>query len=79
MEGERIMNFTLNDEQVMLIDTIRKMGEREKLREQAKHIDATGEFPEYLVAKFAEMGLLGVFGHGMGRRRPASLERHPSD
>jgi butyryl-CoA dehydrogenase len=54
------VDFNLNDEQIMLIDTIRKLGEREKLREQAKHIDATGEFPEHLMTKYAELGLLGM-------------------
>ncbi|TAL36212.1 MAG: acyl-CoA dehydrogenase [Spirochaetes bacterium] len=54
------MDFTLTDEQKMLIDTIRTMGEREKFKDLAKHIDATGEFPYALMAKYAELGFLGM-------------------
>jgi len=39
------MDFTLNEEQKMLIDTIKTMGQREKFKELARHIDETGEFP----------------------------------
>jgi len=55
-----MMDFNLNDEQRMLIQTLRTMGEREKFRDLAKHIDATGEFPYHLMPKYAEMGLLGM-------------------
>jgi alkylation response protein AidB-like acyl-CoA dehydrogenase len=54
------MDFTLTDEQKMLIDTIRTMGEREKFRELAKRIDETAEFPWDLMKKYAELGLLGM-------------------
>ncbi|MBN1534407.1 MAG: acyl-CoA dehydrogenase family protein [Spirochaetes bacterium] len=54
------MDFTLSEEQRMLLDTIRMMGEREKFRELAKHVDATGEFPYQLLKKYAELGLLGM-------------------
>ena len=54
------MDFNLNEEQTMLVNTIRKMGERENFRELAKNIDATGEFPHYLWEKYAEVGLLGM-------------------
>lgn len=65
------MDFNLNEEQLMLVDTIRKMGQRENLKEQAKQIDASGEFPVHLLPMYAEMGLLGMTlspeygGHGM--------------
>jgi alkylation response protein AidB-like acyl-CoA dehydrogenase len=54
------MEFTLSEEQNMLVDTIRKMGQREKFRELARHIDETGEFPYALMKKYADMGLLGM-------------------
>jgi alkylation response protein AidB-like acyl-CoA dehydrogenase len=54
------MDFTLSEEQKMLVDTIRMMGEREKFRELAKHIDATSEFPYHLLKKYADLGLLGM-------------------
>jgi alkylation response protein AidB-like acyl-CoA dehydrogenase len=54
------MDFNLNDEQKMLIQTLRTMGEREKFKDLAKHIDATGEFPYHLMLKFADMGLIGM-------------------
>ena len=54
------MDFNLADEQKMLIQTLRTMGEREKFKDLAKHIDATGEFPYHLIPKYAEMGLLGM-------------------
>ena len=54
------MDFNLNEEQKMLVDTIRTMGEREKFKELARHIDETGEFPFDLMKKYAELGLLGM-------------------
>ncbi len=36
------MDFTLNEEQKMLVDTIRTMGQGEKFKELARHIDETG-------------------------------------
>jgi len=54
------MDFNFTDEQKMLIETIRTMGEREKFRDLAKKIDETGEFPWHLIPKYAEMGFLGM-------------------
>ena len=54
------MDFDLTDEQKMLIETLRTMGERENFKDLAKEVDATGDFPTHLIAKFAEMGLLGM-------------------
>ncbi len=54
------MDFTLSEEQKMLVDTIRTMGQREKFKELAKHIDETGEFPYDLLKKYAGLGLLGM-------------------
>ena len=54
------MDFTLSEEQMILIDTIRKMGKRENFKELAVQIDATAQFPEHLMERFAEMGFLGM-------------------
>lgn len=54
------MDFNLTDEQRMLIETLRTMGEREKYKELAQQIDARAEFPYHLIPKFAELGLLGM-------------------
>jgi butyryl-CoA dehydrogenase len=54
------MDFDLTDEQRMLVDTLRTMGKREKFRDLAAEIDRTGEFPRALMAKYAELGLLGM-------------------
>jgi len=54
------MDFSLNDEQKMLVETLRTMGEREKFRERAAEIDRTAEFPYDLLVKYAGMGLLGM-------------------
>ena len=54
------MDFTLNEEQKMLVDTIKTMGQREKFKELARHIDETGEFPYDLLKKYASLGLLGM-------------------
>jgi len=54
------MDFNLNEEQQMLINTIRTMAKRENLKELAAHIDATGEFPFHLMKKYADIGLLGM-------------------
>lgn len=54
------MDFQLNDEQKMLIDTLRTMSEREKFRELAMQVDRTGEYPFQLIPRFAELGLLGM-------------------
>ncbi|HAR99393.1 MAG TPA: butyryl-CoA dehydrogenase [Syntrophus sp. (in: bacteria)] len=54
------MDFNLNDEQKMLIQTLQTLGEREKFKERAAEIDRTGAFPADLMARYAEMGLLGM-------------------
>jgi len=54
------MDFNPTDEQRMLIDTLRTMGERETFKELAKQIDEHAEFPYHLIPKFAELGLLGM-------------------
>jgi len=54
------MDFTLSEEQNMLVETLRTMGERENFRELAKKIDETCEFPFELMDRYAEMGLLGM-------------------
>jgi butyryl-CoA dehydrogenase len=54
------MDFTLSEEQKMLVNTIRTMGQREKFKELARHIDETGEFPFDLLEKYASLGLLGM-------------------
>jgi alkylation response protein AidB-like acyl-CoA dehydrogenase len=54
------MDFNLNKEQKMLLDTIRMLGRRENLKQKAVEIDRSGEFPRDLVGKYAEIGLLGM-------------------
>lgn len=54
------MDFSLTDEQRMLVDTLRTMGERENFRKLAQEIDATAQFPFHLIPKYGEMGLLGM-------------------
>lgn len=54
------MDFEFTDEQKMLIQTLRTMGERENFREIAAHIDTSGELAHHLVEKYAQMGLLGM-------------------
>jgi len=54
------MDFNLTEEQQMLIDTLRTMGERENFRDLAKKVDETGEFPWDLMPKYANLGLLGM-------------------
>ncbi|MBN1572748.1 MAG: acyl-CoA dehydrogenase family protein [Deltaproteobacteria bacterium] len=54
------MDFNFSDEQNMLIDTLRTMGERENFKELAKKVDETGEFPWELLPKYADLGLLGM-------------------
>lgn len=54
------MNFDLTDEQQMLVDTLRRMGQRENFRQLAIEIDESGEFPRHLMQTYGEMGLLGM-------------------
>jgi alkylation response protein AidB-like acyl-CoA dehydrogenase len=57
---EKDMEFGLNEEQRMLVETLRDMGKRENFKGLAAEIDRTAEFPGYLAAKYAELGLLGM-------------------
>jgi alkylation response protein AidB-like acyl-CoA dehydrogenase len=54
------MDFTLTKEQTMLIDSLKDMAKREKFKELAAHIDATGDFPFHLNDIYDKMGLLGM-------------------
>jgi len=54
------MDFTLSEEQRMLIETIRTMGQREKFKELAKHVDETCEFPHHLMEMYGKLGFLGM-------------------
>lgn len=54
------MDFSLTKEQQMLLDSLQDMARREKFAELAAHIDRTEEFPDHLMAKYADMGLLGM-------------------
>lgn len=54
------MDFNLDKEQQMLVDMLRKMGKRENFKQLAVEIDQTGEFPDFLMKKFADLGLLGM-------------------
>jgi butyryl-CoA dehydrogenase len=54
------MDFNFNDEQKMIVETIRTMGEKENFKQLAMEIDAKKEFPHQLLAKYAEMGMLGM-------------------
>jgi len=54
------MDFSLDDEQKMLIQTLQTMGEREKFKDRAVEIDRTGVFPDDLLSKYGAMGLLGM-------------------
>ena len=54
------MDFELNEEQRMLVETLRDMGKRENFKKLAEEIDRTREFPRHLVTRYAELGLLGM-------------------
>lgn len=54
------MDFSLSKEQIMLLQSLQDMGKREKFTELAAEIDRTGEFPHFLMDKYADMGLLGM-------------------
>jgi alkylation response protein AidB-like acyl-CoA dehydrogenase len=54
------MDFKLTREQTMLVESLKDMARREKFKDLAAHIDETGEFPFFLVEKFAGLGLLGM-------------------
>ena len=54
------MDFELNEEQRMLVETLRDLGKRENFKKLAVEIDKTGEFPRHLVKTYADLGLLGM-------------------
>ena len=54
------MDFALTREQQMLLESLRDMAKRERFMDLAAEIDETGDFPHYLIPKYAEMGLLGM-------------------
>lgn len=54
------MDFNLDEEQQILLDTLRKLGQRENFKQLAAEIDRTGEFPHHLMKKFADLGLMGM-------------------
>jgi alkylation response protein AidB-like acyl-CoA dehydrogenase len=54
------MDFELNEEQRMLVETLRDMGKRENFKKLAVEIDRSAKFPRYLATKYAELGLLGM-------------------
>ncbi|HEY5529229.1 MAG TPA: acyl-CoA dehydrogenase family protein [Thermoleophilia bacterium] len=54
------MDFSLTEEQQLLVSTINEMGEKENFRDRAMKIDKTGEFPWDLMSRYADMGLLGM-------------------
>ena len=54
------MDFSLNEEQIMLVNTLRTMGERENFHDLARAVDASGEFPAQLLTTFSDLGLLGM-------------------
>jgi butyryl-CoA dehydrogenase len=53
------MEFQLTDEQVMMRDTARDFAARE-IAPKAAELDKTGRWPSEIVAKMAELGLMGV-------------------
>jgi butyryl-CoA dehydrogenase len=54
------MDFDLNEEQRMLVDTLRTIGKREDFKKLAVEIDRRAEFPAHLMKKYADLGLLGM-------------------
>jgi alkylation response protein AidB-like acyl-CoA dehydrogenase len=54
-----MMTFTLNENQKMIAETIKKFGET-NIRPQLMHWDETQEFPIEVFKKLGELGLMGV-------------------
>ncbi len=54
------MDFSLSDEQKMVLETARDFAERE-VRPRAASVDAEGRYPRESVEKLAGLGFLGVF------------------
>jgi butyryl-CoA dehydrogenase len=53
------MDFTLNENQKMIQEMVRKFA-REVIEPKAAEIDETGEFPKENVRQMAELGLMGI-------------------
>src|SRR3954470_17795664 len=53
------MNFDLTDEQRLLRDTVRDFA-RNEVRPVAEELDREKRFPYEIVAKMAELGLMGI-------------------
>ena len=54
------MDFRLNEEQIILKETVKKFVIKENLRELARAHDETGEYPFELHKKMAKLGWLGL-------------------
>lgn len=54
-----MMTFTLNENQMMIAETIKKFGET-NIKPQLMHWDETQEFPIEVFKKLGELGLMGV-------------------
>jgi short-chain 2-methylacyl-CoA dehydrogenase len=59
LKVQKIMDFALSAEQVMIRDMCREFAE-EEIKPIAEEIDRTAEFPYALVRKMAQLGLLGL-------------------
>ena len=53
------MDFSFNEEQLMLQDVARRIA-REKIAPSAEHHDATGEYPLENIRLLGENGLMGI-------------------
>ncbi len=54
------MEFSLSDEQRMLVEMLRNLGKKEKFDQLAVEVDRTGKFPHHLIEHYAKLGLLGM-------------------
>lgn len=54
------MEFSLSDEQRMLVEMLRNLGKKEKFDQLAAEVDRTGKFPHHLIEHYAKLGLLGM-------------------
>ena len=83
------LDFTLTDEQKMIVETTRKFKEKECTKENVREWDKSETFPAHVWKKLGEIGLLGAafpeqyggFGWGRGKgiffpclRPPVRLE-----
>ena len=53
------MDWALNEDQQAVLEMVRDFAQRE-VRPRAHDIDETGEYPADLVAKMADLGLMGI-------------------